>query len=198
MEKSNMPQSQRPWRSPATALALLLATSPANAADITAAGNWQQIDDDTGKVGAIVAISEINGLYQGALARIFVGPGEDPNPKCEKCSGARHNKPLTGLVFIEGMKRAGLDYKGGQILDPDSGQTYNATMKLSPDGEKLVVTGYVLLPIFSGSQTWLRDHSTPAQAQAPVQAPAQGPAKAPVAQPAAAPTAPPSAAPAKK
>jgi len=191
-----------PWRpawrcrAPATAvLGLLLAVSQAGAADLTAAGNWQQIDDDTGKVGAIVAISEVNGLYQGALARIFVGPGEDPNPKCEKCSGARHNKPLAGLVFIEGMKRAGFDYTGGQILDPDSGQIYNATMKLSSDGEKLVVTGYALLPIFSGSQTWLRDHSASPPPQAPPQGAAKPPAKPSPAPPKAAPS---SAAPAKK
>lgn len=142
----------------AGSVGLLLALAPhaALAAEPNAAGVWKQIDGDTGKVGALVEISEQNGVFNGRLVQIFPDPGDDPNPICKKCEGERHNAPLVGLVFIEGMKRHGLEYDDGTILDPDSGDIYDASMKLSPDGNKLTVSGYVGLSIFGGSQTWVR------------------------------------------
>jgi uncharacterized protein (DUF2147 family) len=54
------------------------------------------------------------------------------------------------------MKRPGLDYDGGTILDPGSGKVYSASMTLSPDGTTLTVRGYLGLSIFGASQTWTR------------------------------------------
>jgi uncharacterized protein (DUF2147 family) len=121
----------------------------------TAAGVWQQVGDD-GKVGALVTISEEDGVYVGRLSQLFPEPGDDPNPTCTECSGNKHNLPILGLVFIEGMKQSGLDYEGGTILDPETGKTYHASMHLSPDGTKLTVRGYIGLEIFGRSQTWNR------------------------------------------
>ena len=127
----------------------------AGAATPTAAGVWQQIDEN-GKVGALVTISEENGVFVGRLTRLFLNPGEDPNPICTVCTGARHNEPVLGLVFIEGMKQSGLDYEGGTILDPETGKLYKASMSLDPGGSRLTVRGYIGLPIFGRSQTWTR------------------------------------------
>ncbi len=121
----------------------------------TAAGVWQQVGDD-GKVGALVTISEEDGVYVGRLTQLFLEPGEDPNPICTECPGERRNHPILGLVFIEGMKQSGLDYEDGTILDPETGKVYHATMHLSPDGTRLTVRGYIGLEIFGKSQTWTR------------------------------------------
>ena len=121
----------------------------------TAAGVWRQVDDD-GNVGALVTITEENGVYVGRLSHLFLGPDDDPNPICTECPGDRQNQPLLGLVFIEDMKQSGLDYDGGNILDPDTGKIYSANMHLSPDGTKLNVRGYLGLSIFGRSQTWTR------------------------------------------
>ena len=121
----------------------------------TAAGVWQQVGDD-GKVGALVTISQEEGVYVGRLSQLFPEPGDDPNPICTECTGDKHNQPILGLVFIEGMKQSGLDYEDGTILDPETGKTYHASMHLSPDGTKLTVRGYVGLEIFGRSQTWNR------------------------------------------
>ena len=121
----------------------------------TAAGVWQQVDDD-GKVGALVTISEEQGVYVGRLSQLFPEPGDDPNPICTECPGDKHNLPILGLVFIEGMKQSGLDYEDGTILDPETGKIYHANMHLSPDGAKLTVRGYIGLSIFGKSQTWNR------------------------------------------
>jgi len=121
----------------------------------TAAGVWQQVDDD-GKVGALVTISEEQGVYVGRLSQLFLEPGDDPNPICTECQGDKHNLPILGLVFIEGMKQSGLDYEDGTILDPETGKIYHANMHLSSDGSKLTVRGYIGLSIFGKSQTWNR------------------------------------------
>ena len=121
----------------------------------TAAGVWQQVGDD-GNVGALVTITEENGVFVGRLSHLYLGPDDDPNPICTECPGDRLNQPLLGLVFIEEMKQTGLDYEDGKILDPESGKIYSANMHLSPDGTKLNVRGYLGLSIFGRSQTWTR------------------------------------------
>jgi uncharacterized protein (DUF2147 family) len=136
------------------ALFILVQSSSAGAQ--TVAGVWQQIDPDTGKVGALVTFAESGGIYRGTFSKLFPDPGDDPNPRCHKCPGAMRDRPLIGLTFIDGMKRSGLDYEGGTILDPDSGTFYHATMRLSPDGNALTVRGYVGIPLFGQSQVWKR------------------------------------------
>jgi uncharacterized protein (DUF2147 family) len=122
----------------------------------TVAGVWQQIDPDTGKVGALVTFTEREGIFSGQISKLFLEPGDDPNPLCQGCPGDKLNKPVLGLVFIEGMRRSGLAYDGGTILDPDTGKVYSASMRLSGDGNTLTLRGYLGLPLFGQSQTWKR------------------------------------------
>ncbi len=138
------------------AVAMLAIARSSAASAQTATGVWQQIDNDTGKVNALVTFAERGGVFEGWLSKLFLDPGDDPNPRCQECSGSKHGKPILGLVFIEGMRRSGLEYRGGTILDPDSGTVYSASMKLSPDGASLTVRGYLGIPLFGQSQTWKR------------------------------------------
>ena len=130
------------------------AASPAGAQSV--AGVWQQIDPGTGKKSALVTFTENRGVFSGALSKLFPEPGDDPNPLCRKCPDDKKNKPLLGLVFIEGMRRSGLAYEDGTILDPETGTVYNANMQLSPDGNELAVRGYVGIPLLGQSQIWRR------------------------------------------
>jgi uncharacterized protein (DUF2147 family) len=138
------------------AVALLLGGQAAPAAAQTVAGVWQQIDPDTGKVGALVTFAESGGVFKGSFSKLFPDPGDDPNPLCNNCPGSQRGKPFLGLVFIDGMKRSGLEYDGGTILDPETGTVYSADMKLSRDGNTLTVRGYVGIRLFGQSQTWKR------------------------------------------
>ena len=139
----------------AAAAAFTLMLAHASSATPSAAGVWKQIDEN-GKVGALVTITQEGGVFVGRLSRLFPDPGDDPNPICSQCTGARHNQPVLGLLFIEGMKQSGLEYQGGTILDPETGKLYKASMSLDPGGSRLTVRGYVGLPIFGRSQTWTR------------------------------------------
>jgi uncharacterized protein (DUF2147 family) len=132
-----------------------LLTLNAAASAPTAAGVWKQIDE-SGKAGALVTISQEGDVFVGRLSHLFLEPGDDPNPLCDRCPGDKLNQPVLGLVFIEGMTQSGLDYEGGTILDPETGKVYSATMHLSADGGQLTVRGYVGLSVFGRSQTWLR------------------------------------------
>jgi uncharacterized protein (DUF2147 family) len=120
------------------------------------AGLWKNIDDDTGKPGALVRITESNGEFTGQIEKLFRKPEEEQNPVCEKCQGARHGQPIIGMAILSGMKHSGERYDGGQILDPANGKTYRCNMTLSADGKQLDVRGYIGVPMLGRTQTWIR------------------------------------------
>lgn len=122
----------------------------------TPLGMWVTVDEKTGKQTALVEISLRDAELTGTVRQIFPQPGEDADPKCEHCAGARKNQPVKGMQIIWGMSRSGEGYGGGQILDPDEGTIYRCKLKLSADGRQLLVHGYVGLPILGRTQVWLR------------------------------------------
>jgi uncharacterized protein (DUF2147 family) len=143
----------------AFAIAILSAVicSAAFAGELSPVGLWKTIDDNTGKPRGLVRITEVNGEYQGKVEKIFPKPGEEPNPKCEKCDGARHNQSVIGMTILWGLKKQGDEYQGGTILDPENGQVYHARMKLDGEGGKLSVRGFIGLALLGRTQTWVRD-----------------------------------------
>lgn len=137
-------------------ISLLVCALPARAEEPTAVGLWQQIDDETGTSRGWFLISEVNGTYEGTIAKMFLQPGEDPNVVCDRCRDDRKNMPWLGLPIIRGMKRHGLIYENGNILDPRDGNVYSAMMTLSPDGQKLVVRGFLGIALLGRNQYWNR------------------------------------------
>lgn len=129
---------------------------PVRAAEPTAAGLWAQVDEKTGKPESWFKITERNGIYEGAIVKIFFKPGEDPNWVCDKCQGAEKGRPVLGLTLIKGMQRNGLSYENGTIMDPRDGSVYRALMRVSPDGQKLEVRGYLGISLFGQTQVWNR------------------------------------------
>jgi len=140
----------------AAAMWPLVAPVAAISADLTPVGLWQAIDDKTREPTGWFLISDHDGIYDGIIAKMFFKPGEDANVVCDQCSDDRHDHPWLGLEIIRGMKRAGLQYEDGTILDPRYGQVYNAMMTLSPDGQSLIVRGYLGIAFFGQNQYWTR------------------------------------------
>ena len=137
-------------------LAAALAASGALAESTSPIGLWKNIDDASGKPRALIRIAESNGTLQGKIEKVFPGPSEDRNPKCEKCEGALKNVPVIGLVILSGLKKDGAEYTGGKILDPDNGKVYSSKIQLTDGGKKLNVRGYVGLSLLGRSQIWDR------------------------------------------
>jgi uncharacterized protein (DUF2147 family) len=127
-----------------------------DAQEPSAAGLWQQIDPESGKSDGWFLISEHNGTYEGAIVKMFLKPGDPPNPVCTKCVGDQQGAPWLGLTIIKSMVRKGLEYDNGTILDPRYGQEWKALMSLSPDGQDLTVRGFLLIPSLGKNQYWKR------------------------------------------
>jgi uncharacterized protein (DUF2147 family) len=136
-------------------LAAALMAPPVRAGDASPTGLWKNVDDVSGKPRALIRITESNGTLQGKIEKVFLAPTEDPNPKCDKCEGTNKNAPVVGLVILSGLTKEGEEYGGGQILDPDNGKVYRSKVRLSDDGKKLSVRGYIGVPMLGRSQTWV-------------------------------------------
>ena len=132
-------------------LFLCLAADAAQAQN-TPVGLWKTVDDHTGQEKSLVRISESGGVLSGRVEKVL-HPSR-PNPLCDKCTDARHGKPITGLSIIEGLRRHGDVWEDGKILDPDNGKIYTVRLKLVDEGKTLQVRGYIG-PFFR-TQTWSR------------------------------------------
>ena len=115
-------------------------------------GVWKTIDDETGEAKSHVEIFEKDGKLYGKVVKLLLKPADT---KCEKCSGAKKDKPVVGMTIIEGMEKDGSEWEDGTILDPENGKTYTCKFWLSEDDpNKLKVRGYIAF--FYRTQDWYR------------------------------------------
>jgi uncharacterized protein (DUF2147 family) len=137
-------------------LAIVFAASvPGYAAEQTAAGLWQKTEDGKPVIW-ILMVDHHDGTFEGVIARKFLKPGMPETVTCAKCTDDRKDAQVLGISFIRDMKRAGLEYEGGNVLDPRDGQVWRAKMTLSPDGQQLTLRGYVLTPLLGKDDVWSR------------------------------------------
>ena len=124
----------------------------------TPVGQWKTIDDETGKAKSIVEIYEKDGKLYGKVVKLFREPSEEQNPICDDCDedDPRYNKPVIGMVILEGLEFDGDDeWEDGEILYPANGEVYDCYITLESE-DKLKVRGYIGVSLLGRTQYWYR------------------------------------------
>jgi uncharacterized protein (DUF2147 family) len=114
-------------------------------------GTWQTVDDKTNEPVSYVKISLVNQKLEASVVKLLT----EPNAVCSLCTDYRKNQPVLGMKIMSGLvKKSDGEWGGGEILDPDDGHSYRVHLKLQ--GNKLVVRGYIGIPLFGREQIWTR------------------------------------------
>ena len=141
------------WKSLIAIMVMALLMPLITIAAQTPAGTWTTIDDKTGQKRAVIRLSVSGGTLNGTIVKVYPQPGDSGT--CKNCPGGFKNKPILGLRFLWGLKDKGNGvWEDGQILDPKSGKIYRA--KITVQGNKLYVRGYVGISALGRTQVWVR------------------------------------------
>ena len=139
------------------AITFLVLTTHAFAANDTPVGYWKTVDDKTGEVLSIVQIYQADNALQGKIVKIMPVLGQKVTDRCVKCEGDLYNARMLGMVILWGMQQVDSStWSGGRVLDPKSGNIYNGKMTLEDNGKLLNLRGYIGIPLFGRSETWIR------------------------------------------
>ena len=114
-------------------------------------GKWKTIDDETGKEKSIVEIYNVNGKAYAKVLQVLEKGKEDK--VCDKCKGSNKNKPIKGMVIINGLSKDDDEWNGAKILDPKTGKEYKCYITLDTPN-KLKVRGYIGFALIGRTQYW--------------------------------------------
>ena len=128
----------------------------ASAADFTPVGHWRTFSDKTGAQTGLIEITQSGDEISGRIVKLIQEPGDPADPICDKCDGPEKDQHMIGMTILKGFRRDGDEWNGGTILDPRTGNHYNSELRLDEDGNKLLVRGYMGLPILGRTVTWVR------------------------------------------
>jgi uncharacterized protein (DUF2147 family) len=104
----------------------------------------------------VVEIRTVGAELSGVVRALLVA-ADPADSICGKCTDDRKGQRIVGMEILRHMRADGDgQWSGGEILDPENGKTYRATLKLVDGGQRLVLRGYIGLPLFGRSQSWLR------------------------------------------
>ena len=104
-------------------------------------------ENKTGKV----EVTKQNGKYIGTLVWTSIeGAKDEKNP-----DASLKKRTLKGVVILKDMTYDNGIWKNGTIYDPESGNTYTATIKLKSDGN-LTLRGYIGVPALGRNSVWTR------------------------------------------
>ena len=118
-------------------------------------GKWKTIDDKDGSTKSIVFIFKAtNGKYYGKIEKLF----KNPDKVCTECEGSNKDKPILGMMIINGMVLKDGILTNGTILDPNNGKIYKCNISYDPQTGNLNVRGSLDKGGWIGrSQTWIRE-----------------------------------------
>ena len=119
----------------------------------SAIGVWKTIDDESGEAKSYVEIFEEGGKFHGKIVKLLLSP-EDKI--CPKCTGAKKGKKLMGLRIVDDLSSYENYWKGGTIMDPETGKEYGCSVWFDDNNtDELKVRGKHWTGLYR-TQTWFR------------------------------------------
>lgn len=116
-------------------------------------GQWENRDEETGKVDSVIEIYKKDGKAYAKILEI-TNPA-NRNNVCTLCEGENKDKPILGMDILTGLSKDGSEWSGGEILDPKKGSIYNCFIELKGK-DKLKVRGYMGFALLGRTVYWHR------------------------------------------
>jgi uncharacterized protein (DUF2147 family) len=136
----------------ALGVALTMAAAGASAQTPSVRGYWRTPS------GAIILVAPCGQSLCAQIAALE--PGNHPVTDTHNPDPKLRSRPLCGLRIGTGFVEADPQHaRGGHLYDPKSGHTYSGQM--TAEGNALHLRGYIGLPIFGRSETWVRASKPP-------------------------------------
>lgn len=124
-------------------------------------GTWKTIDDRTGySLSDVVIKKNKDQQYTATIVNTRAVPGATEITLCEKCTGTQKNNPLVGLTTLTGLTmhpNNSNEFIGGNLLDPKSGQHYNARARLMSNGKHLIIHSSQQGSTVGRNITWVKN-----------------------------------------
>jgi uncharacterized protein (DUF2147 family) len=141
-----------------------LAIAPAaGAATPGITGQWLSQDRK-----GVVSIEPCAGKLCGRITwlRAPLDSAGKPKHDAHNPQARLQSRPICGLPILWNFTQEGPDsWTGGEIYDPEKGETYHCNIHLEADGT-LHVRGYVGISLLGRTEVWTRPPSTLPQCQA--------------------------------
>jgi uncharacterized protein (DUF2147 family) len=124
-------------------------------------GKWYTTKPEKNAVIEIAKCTAGGETFCGTMVELQTPNYPDGTPKTDKNNKDEklRARPLLGMQLLTGFKKDGeKSWTDGKIYNPEDGDIYSCEMNLeNKDGKELLqVRGYVGLPIFGKTQTWVR------------------------------------------
>jgi len=130
----------------------VLAAAGAYAQTPTVLGYWREPG------GSVIRIDSCG--HQLCIEIAQVAAGNHPSADARNPDPKLRQRPLCGLRIGAGFVEVDPRHaRGGHLYDPRSGRTYHG--QLTAEGNLLWLRGYVGLPMFGRTQTWIRASAPP-------------------------------------
>ncbi|MEN8123978.1 MAG: DUF2147 domain-containing protein [Bacteroidota bacterium] len=131
---------------------LFISITTSNAQSVT--GKWYSIDSETNAKKSIIEVYQQNNKIYAKILELV--KEEDKGKLCDKCEGKNHNKPIEGMVILDGLSKDGDEWSGGKILDPKNGSIYKCYIELV-EKNKLKIRGYIGFSLIGRTEYWYRE-----------------------------------------
>ncbi len=131
---------------------LFIGIVTSNAQSVT--GKWYSVDSDTNEKISIIEVYQQNDKIYAKIIELV--KEEDKGNLCDQCEGEKQNKPIEGMVILDGLKKDGDEWNGGKITDPENGSIYKCYIELV-EKNKLKIRGYIGFSLLGRTEYWFRE-----------------------------------------